>query len=65
MDTGHAAGCDSVACGSYDADAIMKAVGGAQLVVVCLGLGTHSCCSSLSFTVSGLSLTCARSMVDG
>jgi len=36
----YAAGCNNPACHSYDSDAVKQAVDGAQLVVVCLGLGT-------------------------
>jgi len=43
-ETRHAAGCDSSACGNYDSAAIKNAVQGAELVVVCLGLGTRSSC---------------------
>lgn len=40
LDTQHAAGCDNPACHNYNADAVRTAVQGAQLVIVCLGLGT-------------------------
>ena len=40
LDTRHAAGCDRPACQHYDADEVRNAVTRAQLVVVCLGLGT-------------------------
>ena len=40
VDTQHAAGCDDPACRNYSVDAVRTAVEGAQLVVVCLGLGT-------------------------
>jgi len=39
-DTQHAGGCDNPACHNYDSDAVRSAVEQAQLVVVCLGLGT-------------------------
>jgi len=40
-ETRHAAGCDNPACQHYDSDAVKCAVKGAQLVVVCLGLGIY------------------------
>jgi len=43
-ETRHAAGCDNPACQNYDPDAVKNAVKGAELVVVCLGLGTHLSC---------------------
>ena len=68
VETRHAAGCDKPACQNYDSNAVKNAVDGAQLVVVCLGLGTdwlslidsHTltvvCVLSLSCTVAATSL---------
>ena len=35
----YASGCDDTHCSKYDADSVKAAVGGADLIIVCLGTG--------------------------